>query len=130
MSSWLLDTGSGAAGGGGAGLGAAAAGLAAGAIADGGISFITGGLAAGAGAATSGLADAGGGLAGFSAAAGFASSSAMMRRIGRQNLLHRGLLDLCRLRHPPTPHRKHFTPSRKRICRFRDMQAGIFIAAA
>src|SRR6185295_14303577 len=70
MSSWLLlAAGSGAGGGGGgAGFGAGT-GFGAGAIADGGISFITAGFAA----AT--------GLAGFSPAAGFASSSAMMRRI-------------------------------------------------
>ena len=98
MSSWLLDTagggaGAAAAGGGGAvGLGGAAATFAAAAcaagMADGGMSFITGVLAAGAGAAGfSGFAGAtaagaAGELEGFSETeGGFASSSAMMRRI-------------------------------------------------
>src|SRR5216683_1303371 len=90
MSSWLFDTaGAGAAGGGtGVGGGAGAATFVAAAteagIFDGGMSFITAGLAAGATAAGfSGFAGAGtaAGLAGFSATGGFASSSAMMRRI-------------------------------------------------
>src|SRR5258705_3121612 len=51
-------------------------------MADGGMSFITRALAAGAAAdGFSGFAGAAAGLAGFSAAGGFASSSAMMRRI-------------------------------------------------
>ena len=89
MSSWLLlATGSGAGGGGaGAGFGAGGAGFGAGAIADGGISFITAGFAAA-------------GRAGQ-----LFSSSRLGLVVGydttdrRQNLLHRGLLDLCRLRH-------------------------------
>src|SRR5258705_210389 len=90
MSSWLLDAaGSGAAAGGvtgdGAGLRGGAATFAAAAcatgMADGGMSFITG-LAAGAAAAGfSGFAGGAAGLESFSAAGGFASSSAMMRRI-------------------------------------------------
>jgi hypothetical protein len=82
MSSWLLlAAGAGLAGGGaGAGAGFAAAGFAV-ATGDGGTLFITGALAAGAAAAGfSGLAGAAG-AADFSATAGFASSSAMMRRI-------------------------------------------------
>jgi hypothetical protein len=94
MSSWLLEAagaGAGAAAGGvtggGAGLRGGAAIFAASAcaagMADGGMSFITGALAAGGAAAGfSGFAGvAVAGLAGFSAAGGFASSSAMMRRI-------------------------------------------------
>ena len=84
MSSWLLDTAGASAGAaaGGAGLtggGAAfAAATCAAGMADGGMSFITSALTAGAAAAGfAGVA----GLESFSAAAGFASSSAMIRRI-------------------------------------------------
>src|SRR6267154_1003338 len=88
MSSWLLDTGAAAAGGGatggGAGLagagGAFAAAACAAGIADGGMLVITGALAAG--ATTAGFSSlAAVGLGALSAAAGFASSSSMMRRI-------------------------------------------------
>jgi hypothetical protein len=82
MSSWLLLAAGAALAGGGAGAGAgfAAAGFA-GATVDGGTLFITGALAAG--AATAGFSGLAGAPAavGFSATAGFASSSAMMRRI-------------------------------------------------
>jgi len=79
MSSWLLDTAGASAGAaaGGAGLTGDGAAFAAG-TADGGMSFITG--AAAAGFAAAGFAGAAG-LEGFSAAGGFASSSAMIRRI-------------------------------------------------
>ncbi len=118
MSSWLLDTtGSGAAGGGG-GAGLGAAGLAEGAIADGGISFIAGTLAAGAAAGASGLAGAGGGPAGFSAAAGFASSSAMMRRIDARISSIEGSWTFagCVISDSTS---KAFYTKPQRICRFR-----------
>jgi hypothetical protein len=87
MSSWLFFVaGAGTGAGGGAGGGGGTAGFAAAATAaeifEGGMSAITG-FGAGAAGFSAGLAAAGGGgLAGFSAATGgFASSSAMMRRI-------------------------------------------------
>src|ERR1700738_1659159 len=90
MSSWLWDAAGAAAcgaAGGGAGLTGGAAAFATAACAagtaDGGMSFITGALAPG--AATAGFSGFAGaataGLEGFSAVGGFASSSAMMRRI-------------------------------------------------
>src|SRR5216684_2064218 len=82
MSSWLLGAVAGAAGG-GAGLTGGAATFATAAcatgMADGGMSFTTGGALAAGAAGFSGFAAAE--LTGFSAVAGFASSSAMMRRI-------------------------------------------------
>ena len=97
MSSWLLLAAGAGAGGGGGGRGCGAwqrpAG-GAGAIADGGISFITAWLAA------RRL-----GFAGCGGAGWFRSSRRLGLVVGddatdrRQNLLHRGLLDLCRLRH-------------------------------
>src|SRR5882724_312625 len=90
MSFWLFDAAGAGGGGTGVGTGAGAATFVAAATAagifDGGMSAITAGLATGATAASlSGFTGAGAGaaagLAGFSATGGFASSSAMMRRI-------------------------------------------------
>ena len=95
-----------AAGGGAAGGGAGAAGLAEDAIFDGGMSFMTGGLAA------RSIRDGSCGFLGLHRCRWRRSCSRLVgtwRRLGfvvgddtpdrRQNLLHRGFLDLCRLRH-------------------------------
>src|SRR5882757_4014842 len=90
QSSWLFDAAGAGGGATGVGTGAGAATFVAAATAagifDGGMSAITAGLATGATAAglsgfTGAGAGAAAGLAGFSATGGFASSSAMMRRI-------------------------------------------------
>ena len=132
MSSWLLRRRPARAGGGGAGAAAAALCAAAGAIADGGMSFITGGLAAG-------------GARGFRLCAARLRAGGLFggRRLGfvvgddapdrRQNLLHRGFLDLCRLRHLQL----HIINALACVLHqarqdlpVPDMQAGIFIAQA
>src|SRR5947208_7825392 len=119
MSSWLLlAAGSGAGGGGGGGAGfGAATGLGAGAIADGGISFMTAGFAAAAG------------LAGLSTAAGFASSSAMMRRIDARISSIEGSWTFAGCVISDSTSKPFYIKATKELPA-PDMQAGIFIAQA
>jgi hypothetical protein len=119
MSSWLLLAAGSGAGGGGGGGGAgfgAGAGLGAGAIADGGISFITGFAAAG-------------GLTAFSAAAGFASSSAMMRRIDARISSIEGSWTFAGCVIADSTSKPFYTKATKELP-VPDLQVGIFIAQA
>jgi hypothetical protein len=94
---------------------------------------MTGALAAAGAAGFSGFAAAGAGFAGFSAVAGFASSSAMMRRIDARISSIEGSWTFagCVISDSTSSTPSHaFYTKRDGILRFPDMQAGIFIAQA
>ncbi len=115
------------------GGGAFAAAACAAGMADGGMSFITGAFAAGAAAPDfSGFADAAE-PAGFSAIGGFASSSAMMRRIDARISSIEGSWTFagCVISDSTssTPSHAFYTKPRQDLP-VPDMQAGIFIAQA
>jgi hypothetical protein len=119
MSSWLLLTTAAGAGAGGGGAGAgfgADAGFGGGAIADGGMSFITG--FGGGAAAGSGL-----------AAAGLASSSAMMRRIDAKISSIEGSWTFAGCVISDSTSKPFYTKATKELP-VPDMQAGIFTAQA
>ena len=82
-----------------------------------------------AGRRVSGLAAAGGGLCGFFGTSRLGLVVGDDATDRRQNLLHRGLLDLCRLRHLRL-HIETILHQASRDLPVPDMQAGIFIASA
>ena len=121
--------------GGGAGLAGGAAAFAGAACAagmvDGGMSFITGARGAAAGFSGFAGADAAAGGAGFSAAGGFASSSAMMRRIDARISSIEGSWTFagCVISDSKSStHLCSFYTRRDSICPFRICRPGFFIA--